>query len=279
MNMYGRIWALVVCSAMLAIADSPADVFEQAPPHVDKALRERVDKFMQAHIQGKFRLAEEVVHDDSKDIFYNAQKSQYISYRVVKISWSERFTKAVVVTQVEMDWVTSRLGKRRVKPPLTTNWKLDKGQWWWYALPEKEWRTPWGNMTPGPDSKLPKEAVMDVANLHSKVTVDRTEIRLKGTEPSEDSVVLRSEVLGGLRLSYERELLPPGLSIKFSKDVVEGGETSTITFTYNPPDKSLKPSREVQVTVSPIVKIIPFRLTFALSPEQETTLPKGFKLP
>ena len=264
---------------MLALADSPADVFEQAPPHIDKALRERLDKFMQSHIAGNFRAAEEVVHDDSKDVFYNASKSKYIGYQVVKIIWSEEFTKAKVITQVEMDWVTSRMGKQRVKPPLTTLWKLDNGQWWWYALPEKDWKTPFGTMNPGPDSKLPKGAVADVANLHSKVSVDRTEIRLKGTEPSQDSVTMRSDVLGPVNPTFSPGDLPAGLSIKFSPEVIDAGQSLTITFSYNPPDKAPKAPRVIELTVLPIVKQIPFRLTFELSEEQKKSLPPGVTLP
>jgi hypothetical protein len=131
------LFAALLCGAL--VAQSPTDVFEKAPPAVDQALRDRIAIFMAAHISGKFRNAEQVVHEDSQDIYYNSHKSKYLSYDVVRINYSDNFTKATVVTAVEMDWYTARLGKLRVKPPLTTTWKLDNGQWWWYAIPQKDW--------------------------------------------------------------------------------------------------------------------------------------------
>ncbi|HYO80188.1 MAG TPA: hypothetical protein VES20_02210 [Bryobacteraceae bacterium] len=270
--------ALFGC-AIAAAADSPADVFEKAPPHLETALRERLDKFMQAHIAGKFRLAEEVIHEDSKDIYYNSQKTKYIGYEVVKIAYSEKFTKAQVVTAVEMDWVTTRLGKIRVKPPLTTFWKQDDGQWWWYAIPQTEWKTPFGTMKPGEEASrsFPKGAVADVRQLHDLVQVDRTDIRLKSAEPSEETVTLRSAVEGSVVLQLDRAKLPAGLTVTFSKDTLQGGESATITFKYDPPDRTAKPFRTVEVTVTPIVKIIPFQITFSVPPELEKLLPKGQK--
>src|SRR5688572_16111719 len=107
--------ATLILACAPAFAESPTAVFDKAPPQVENALRERIAKFFEAHISGKFRLAEQVVHDDSQDIFYNSQKQKFISYEIVKIDYSENFTKATVVTAVEMDWHTARLGKIRVK--------------------------------------------------------------------------------------------------------------------------------------------------------------------
>ena len=59
----------MIVSALLA--QSPEELFEKAPPHVDQTLRERVKIFYQAHVDGKFRVADTVVHEDSKDAFSN----------------------------------------------------------------------------------------------------------------------------------------------------------------------------------------------------------------
>ena len=71
-----RKWMLAafVSCAVVAAQTKPTDIFEKAPPEVDNALRERVSKFFQAHVDGKFRLAEEVIAEDSKDFFYNMEK-------------------------------------------------------------------------------------------------------------------------------------------------------------------------------------------------------------
>jgi len=44
------------------------------PPDVDKSAARRVNEFCELHKQGKFRQAEQMVADDTKDYFYNSGK-------------------------------------------------------------------------------------------------------------------------------------------------------------------------------------------------------------
>ena len=48
------------------------------------------DLFYQAHVDGKFRLADTVVHEDSKDAFFVADKNQYKSF--YKYNWKTRYS-------------------------------------------------------------------------------------------------------------------------------------------------------------------------------------------
>ena len=107
-----RKWVLAafVSCAVLVAQTKPTDVFEKAPPQVDEALRQNVAKFYQAHVDGKFRNAEAVIAEDSKDTFYNLEKQRYFSFEIVRINYSENFTKAAVVTGVEVEWRTPRTG-------------------------------------------------------------------------------------------------------------------------------------------------------------------------
>ena len=147
-----RRYAVACCLfAVCSLAQSPTDVFDKAPPEVEKALRERAAIFFQAHVDGKFRQAEKVIHADSQDDYYNSEKQRLINFEISKITYSDKFTKAVVIADVELDWVTARTGKIRVKPPMKTVWKLDEGQWWWYAPTRTKWETPFGEMKPGAD--------------------------------------------------------------------------------------------------------------------------------
>src|SRR5262245_42218997 len=134
--------AFVSCAVMVA-QTKPTDVFEKAPPQVDNALRERVAKFFQAHIEGKFRQAEAVIAEGSKDFYYNTEKQRYLGFEIVRINYSENFSKATVVTNVEVEWRSPRIGMMRVKPPMTSLWKVENGAWCWYVVPQKEWDTPW----------------------------------------------------------------------------------------------------------------------------------------
>lgn len=272
-----RLFVLATLGLCSLSAQSPTDVFDKAPPTVDKALRERLDIFMQAHISGKFRLAEKVIHEDSQDIYYDSQKSRYLSYEVVRINWAENFTKATVVTAVEMDWYTARLGKLRVKPPLTTMWKLDKGEWWWYAIPQKEWKTPFGTMNPGADPKTaapPKYTVPDASALYKQLEVSKLEIPLSSWQPAEDSAEITNKMPGEITLTVERAALPVGLSVDLTKTTVNSGDSAKITFKYEPPDRTVKNTQTVVVRVAPTNQTIEFTVTFAVPPEMEKYLKK-----
>src|SRR4051794_8360537 len=138
---------------LCASAQSPTDVFDKAPPQIDEALRSRVTLFYQAHVDGKFRQAEAVVHEDSKDAFYESDKQRYKGFHIAKINYTDNFTKAEVVLSIDVDWYTPRIGKMPVTAPLKSWWKYDQGQWWYYFRTDKrEWETPFGVMHPGTEA-------------------------------------------------------------------------------------------------------------------------------
>jgi hypothetical protein len=274
-----RCLVFTACLCAVASAQSPTDVFDKAPPAVEQALRERIAIFMGAHISGKFRAAEQVVHEDSQDIFYDSQKTKYLGYEIVRINYAENFTKATVVTAVEMDWYTARLGKMRVKPPLTTTWKLDNGQWWWYAVPQKEWATPFGTMKPGEEAKpgvtsTPMHTVKDVKALHDQIRVSKTDIALSSWQAGEDSVEITNKLLGTISLKLSNAPLPPGLKVNLSKDTLATGESAKLLFRYDPPDRTVKTTQQVSLTVEPTQQVFVFTLTFAVPPEYEKYLKK-----
>ena len=272
-----RIIPAMLILACATFAESPTAVFDKAPPQVENALRERIAKFFEAHITGKFRLAEQVVHEDSQDIFYNAHKQKYISYEIVKIDYSDNFTKATVVTAVELDWHTARLGKIRVKPPMKTLWKVDNGQWWWYAIPQTDWQTPFGKMTPGADatkSGAPEWTLRDPASVLNKVKVSKREVRLVSHEKSEDFAEITNGMPGNLNLEIYKKSHAPGLEVTLSKTSLGPGETARVDFKYNPPDRSVKTTQVIDVRAVEINQIYTFTLTFAVPPELEKYLPK-----
>lgn len=266
---------LLACAAVLA--ESPTAVFEKAPPQVENALRERIGKFFEAHISGKFRAAEQVVHEDSQDIFYNAQKQKYISYEIVKIDYSDNFTKATVITAVELDWHTARLGKIRVKPPMKTLWKVDDGQWWWYAIPQTDWETPFGRMTPGAEATkatAPEWTIKDPLSVLNQVKVSKREVRLVSHEKSEDFAEISNGMPGNLTLEIYKQSYAPGLKVTLSKDVLKSGETARVDFKYDPPDRSVKTTQVVDVRAVETNQIYTFTITFTVPPELEKYLPK-----
>jgi hypothetical protein len=269
-----RLLAAAFCVSALSWAQSPTDVFTKAPPEVEKSLRERLEQFFQAYSTGKFRAAEQLVHEDSKDIFYNAAKSPLISYETVEIQYSDKFTKAVVITNVELDWNTSR-GRMRVKPPMKTLWKLDQGQWWWYAEPQKTWETPFGTMRPGENPATPSPAarVHSIADLINQIEIGNREIRLSGYQHSEATGSITNRMPGEVEIKLDNIPLPQGLQVTLSKTKLARGETATVSFKYDPPNRWPKPGAEVSVILVQTGYPYRFKLTFDPDPQAQKLLP------
>lgn len=269
--------AAFVSCAVVAAQTKPTDVFDKAPPHLDEALRASVAKFFQAHVDAKYRQAEEVIAEDSKDFFYNMEKRHYFSYDIVRINYNEDFTKATVVTGVEVEWRSPRVGVMRVKQPMTSLWKLENGRWSWYVVPQKDWDTPWGRMNPGPDPPDNKMMALfkgvDIETVARQVAIDTTEIRLKGYEASEGRAVISNSMPGEITLRLTAPSAP-GLEVKLDKTSLKSGDKATLSVQYNPATKDPKPSREVIVAVDPTGHVYRIVLVFEIQPEIQKLLPK-----
>ena len=271
--------AAVSCCTLLAQAPKPTDVFEKAPPEIDSALRANIDKFFQSHVEGKFRQAEEVVAEDSKDFFYNMEKQRYLGYEIVKINYSENFTKATVITAVEVEWRTARMGVMRVKPPMTTLWKVENGKWVWYVVPQKDWETPWGKMKPGPDDPQ-KVAEMfkgvSLTDVVRKVQVDKGQIRLSSFQPSKGEATLSNEMPGEVRIRMSAPPIP-GLVTKIDKTTLQAGEKAHITVDYNPPTKEPKSLQQISLYAEPINQTFRIDLIFDIPEELKKQLPAALQ--
>jgi len=259
-------------------AQTAAELFEKAPPELDKALRERIAFFYQCHVDGKFRQADQVVAEDSKDAFFAAEKPRYRGFEIVRIVYSENFTRARAVVAVDTDFMAPGIGKMAVKAPLVSLWKLENGQWWWYVDPNAGRQTPFGTMRPGEGSSAPLHLNIptrpeDAVRLLGKVTANKTEVRLSSYEPASDEVVLTNHMPGqvDLRLEYNGF---PGFEARLERQALRANESVKLLLRVEPQDKSPKPTLTVNVRVEPLNQVIPIRVTFAVPPEVEKALPR-----
>jgi len=259
-------------------AQTAAELFEKAPPERDKALRERIAFFYQCHVDGKFRQADQVVAEDSKDAFFAAEKPRYRGFEIVRIVYSENFTRARAVVAVDTDFMAPGIGKMAVKAPLVSLWKLENGQWWWYVDPNAGRQTPFGTMRPGEGSSAPLHLNIptrpeDAVRLLGKVTANKTEVRLSSYEPASDEVVLTNHMPGqvDLRLEYNGF---PGFEARLERQALRANESVKLLLRVEPQDKSPKPTLTVNVRVEPLNQVIPIRVTFAVPPEVEKALPR-----
>ena len=270
--------AAVSCASVCGQSAPATDVFTKAPPQVDAALRERISGFYQKHIEGKFRAAEQFVAQDSLDLFYESDKTRYLGFEIVKIDYTDNYTKAVVVTAVELDWRTARLGTIRVKPPLTSTWKVDDGKWCWYTVPRKDWDSPWGKMNPGPDNPANKTNAMAAAfkeitpeALQSRVRVSKASATLSGFEKSHDAIDVTNGLGGEIRLQLNATAVP-GLKVVADKTVLKGGEVAHLTFDYDPPVKGARANALADLRIEPMGQTISLPIVFAVSKELQERL-------
>lgn len=284
--------ASVVFGALLIAQPQETDLFTKAPPDVDEALRARVEKFYNAHITGKYREAIPLVAEEAQDDFLAAGKSTYKACEISKINYTENFTKASVVTACkgEFRWRTERMPATM---PLSSNWKLVDGQWYWYHVKRDVIETPFGisSVTPdvagtqGPQSpknnSLPADPVAAAREILSKVSIDKKDIELKGYETSRDEVHITNNMPGPIHVSVNSPGTT-GLTIKLDKPDIPAGETGTILFSYSVEDakavchdcfKPVKPSITADIRVEPTAQTFAVKVDFAIPPELLKQLP------
>lgn len=108
---------------------SAQSLFDQAPPSVDAALRERVRLFYQAQVAGKLEEAAKYVAEDSKDLFAKP-RGPVKKFEVTGVTWSDGFTQAKVAAELDVAHPQGLLF------PEGSFWKLEKGQWVWWIPAE-----------------------------------------------------------------------------------------------------------------------------------------------
>ncbi len=275
-----RYGLLLMLAGLSLRAQTAAELFQQAPPDVDQALRERIRFFFQCHVEGKFRQADQVVAEDSKDAFFAAEKTRYRGFEIVRILYTDNFTRARAVVTVDTDFMAPGMGRMPVKIPLTTLWKLENGQWWWYVDPNAGKQSPFGPMRPGPgearsspfpwpDANKPGELT---AMLH-QVKVDKTEVRLSSYEAASDQITITNGLPGPVRLQLQYNGFP-GFEARLEREELDSKQTARLLLRIEPRDRSPKPTVTLTLRVEPTNQEIPIRVTFAVPPEVEKALPR-----
>lgn len=269
----------------LAFAQDSSDVFDKAPPAIDEALRARVDAFYQAHVDGKFRQADQYVAEDSKDAFFEADKPHYKGCRIAKISYRESFTKATVVMACKNE-VAFHGERVPVTMPATSYWKMDGGLWWWYFVQESEVQTPFGVMKAGPENnsgppQMPsilKDPAAAARNILAQVTVDPVALTIDQTRSSKHEIHIKNGMPGAITVSVDPTGVP-GLTFKPVKPQIAAGEEGVVVVDFNFDDPAIlcqeclvhpgvRPPATVSIHIDPTTQRFPIQIAFS-QPEQK----------
>ena len=271
-----RVWLGLACVAAVSFGQTGSDLFERAPAGIDEALRARITQFYQFYVDGKFRAAEALVAEDSKDAFFVMEKTRYRGFQILKINYSDDFTRATVAVACDTELVMP-VGVFPVKMPVSSKWKLEGGQWMWYTVPpEKGLPTPIGINVPAgskEEAAAPARTAVplgmptgpvDLESVSRMIRVDRQRVTFNPSAAGEQRVVVTNGMPGGVSLTLEPAKLE-GFELSFDRTRLVQGQSATLSIRYQPsPD--LKPAAAtVNVIVAPVLKTIPVQIRFSAS--------------
>ncbi|HTM47206.1 MAG TPA: hypothetical protein VL285_00900 [Bryobacteraceae bacterium] len=248
-------------------AQSSGNPFDKAPPEVDAALRERIGKFYQAHVDKKPRLAEPYVAEDTKDFFYETNKPPYLAFEIDRIVYSENFTKANAIVKCKM-YVPMPGFTEPIMVPTPSTWKVENGQWFWYVDTKHGKETPFGRMKaaegtpPGGGGGIPiMGSQADFQALWSQsVKADKSAVQLSATEDSSEEVTIASKMPGSvtLRLDYVKT---PGFEATLDRAELKTGEQAKVRLRSQPKGKPAPMTAQVRVVIEPMNQTIPITVT------------------
>jgi hypothetical protein len=237
--------SLLLLSAFTAFSQNPSDAFDKAPAPTDEALRARIDKFYGAFIEGKFKDAYLLVADDSQDQFFALPKKQYKVCQVIRINYSENFTKAAAVVSCKADWRFH--GTVAVTTlPLSSDWEVIDGQWYWHYVKPAMIQSPFSptGLVPappvsptGPAPRLP-DIASAAKDILARVAIDKPSVRLRSFETSQDVVHVRNDMPGQVSLKLDAPEMA-GLKVTVGKTDLKAHEETTILFDWRLDDSRI----------------------------------------
>lgn len=245
------------------------NVFDKAPPELDAALRDRMTRFYQAHVEKKFREADQYVADDTKDFYYEANKPAYLSFRIDKITYSDNFKKAKAIVMCKMRLMAPGFTETPMEWPTPSAWKLENGQWYWYVDQTVGRETPFGRMPPmqgtptagGTDPVAALAAAPTVETLWKSVAADKQVVHLNAQQLSTDQVLIANKMPGVISLALEGSVAP-GLKVNLDRMELKAGEQAKVTVRYQPGEHAQPKQGEFGVRVQPTNQLIRIGIEF-----------------
>src|SRR5579863_4791538 len=190
---------------LLPVAAATAWAQQPSPAAADAeaALRARVEQFYKLQVDKKFRQAEALVAEESKDDYYNRSKLDIKEFSIEDIQLLDDNSRARVTLKGNIVIKIPQLANQTFDMPLITSWKMENGQWVWYIDRERSSQTPFGRIDPSKGAArspvdLPPVKI-DVATLMNQVTLDSTSVILNATNPLQ-TITVSNNLPGAIQL-------------------------------------------------------------------------------
>ena len=263
---------------MLACCLYGQDLFHKAPPAVDEALRARISKFYQLHVDGSaraLRQAEAMVAEDTKDYFYASAKPKYTGFEINRIDYSDDFTTAKAVVMVQRIVAMPGLTNKPMPWPEPSRWKLVNGEWYWYLSEDDLLNTPFGRRNPdnvtastgaGTAPVIPGEKEME--QKFAQVNADKKLVVLDANKESTGQFVITNPLAGAITLTLDVDTLhAKGFEAHLDTEMVPSGGKAVVAVEWKPGQAPAPRWLQMVVRVSPTNVVIPLRVKFAADPQ------------
>lgn len=232
----------------------PAASTVEVPSGTEEAVRERASEFYRLQIEGKFRQAEALVCEESKDVYYDAEKERWKSLKIQGVTFTA--PQAARVSVALGNEMKTPQGTFPVEVPMVSVWHEKQGQWC-LSMPKPgtgEKITPWGVMKAGPGGtgKLPTAKPVSVGSIQSGVQLSKKVIRFDPATPSSDVVTISNRLDGSIQIEVNTVPLN-GLTWKVVSPMVKSQGSTQLEVSYDPSKAVGQPaSRKLMVTIHPI---------------------------
>ncbi|MCU1324868.1 MAG: hypothetical protein JWN34_238 [Bryobacterales bacterium] len=202
-----------------------------------EALRDRVQEYYQLMVDKKYRQAEAMVAEESREDYYNGRKPDLKGFEILTLDM-QTATAAKVTIQAKVVLLMPGAGGQVFDMPTPTYWKLENGAWSWYIPEEVKAATPFGKMkadsaaAPALDMKGAAPGGIDnpdVGSLLNQITIDKHAVKLSAKEP-EQQVTIFNNLPGPLDLIIDSHVKTiKGLSVVVQPVHLEAGSKAVVT--------------------------------------------------
>jgi hypothetical protein len=197
----------------------------------EAALRARAQQFFDMQVAKKYRPAEDMVAEDSKDEYYNGNRYNIKSYTIQNVELLADSSRATITIKAKTTLTALGVPPIDLDVSLTSLWKLEDDRWVWYVDPTALLNTPFGKIRPtpngGPPPSITPGNLPDLSALQQSVKADKTSVTMSLSEPVQ-TVIISNELPGPVDLVELDSDKIAGLSSELGKKHLEAGEKTTL---------------------------------------------------
>jgi len=228
----------------------------------EAALRARVDEFYRLLVDKKFRQAEALVVEDSKDMYYNWGKPDIKGFDIKSVEFLDGGRVAKVTLTVKMVMAVAGAAPVIFNMPSPSTWHLEQGQWALWIDPDIVLMTPMGKIPPRPkaaaDSGAAAPAPLSIETLRNRVLLEQTEVTLTSDSPVQSVTILNPSATAVDLTLDEHSRGIHGLVTEIVPSHLGSLGQGSVLFRI---EKGVKISETVRIVVAPQNQILEIRVT------------------